>query len=194
MSRTASSTENRPPAANSKRESKSKSKRYEISSVYGPSERDRSPKKRQKPPLKNLSPSRLALDATRAGARDQGALVGGKENSFRFPSLSSLLRYLASLERQSRGQLSDPRSRPVKSPRGRNLPEVRTVDVRRSVNDRGLRELRMVQSIEILHPELQTDALCDGRGLGQRDVYVQQVRSAGLFTGSSCGKHGFAPP
>lgn len=82
------------------------------------------------------------------------------------------------LKRQPRAYLSDTWcGAPVAPGRG-YLPEVRTVDVCGTVEGRRLRELWMIEYVEILQSKLQADLLGDCCGLGERNIEVRHVRSS----------------
>jgi hypothetical protein len=74
--------------------------------------------------------------------------------------------------------LSNARSWASEASRRRDLAKRRTIDVCGPVENCGLREFRMIQDIEVFHSKFQTDALSDGRCLGQSGVHICQMRSS----------------
>ena len=57
-------------------------------------------------------------------------------------------------------------------------PNKLTVDVGGAVGVRGLRELGMIQGVEVLHAKFQFDALGDGSGFSESNVEIGQARTA----------------
>src|SRR5580704_1293979 len=92
---------------------------------------------------------------------------------------------LCGLERQPHRQLPNARRRASKCPCRRNFAEGRAIDVCRPIQDRRLRELRMIQRIEVFHAEFQANVLSDGGGLGQRHIKIRQMRSPQDIAGNT---------
>src|SRR3984957_5852517 len=94
------------------------------------------------------------------------------------------------LERQAQRKLRDPGRCAAKAAGGRDLAEGWAVNVRSTVKEGWLGELRMIQNIEEFGAKLQLDPLRDRRGFGQRDVEVGSCRTAQQIAGDAIGPVG----
>jgi hypothetical protein len=83
-----------------------------------------------------------------------------------------------SLKRQPGRDLPNPWRRASKRTCRRDLSEERAVDVGSVVGISWLSELGMIQCVEILQTQLQTDAFGDGGSFGQSQIEIRQTRPA----------------